>query len=69
MSSSVPGFVNSDHDNNWGRVRFRHMGNTVTNTLMADGHVESFRVNPRRPPNSANVTDLLRKHVYVNPVK
>ena len=42
-------------------IRFRHMGNTVANALMIDGHVESFTFNPK-----TNVTSLLNKNIFVN---
>jgi len=42
-------------------IRFRHMGNTVANALMVDGHVESFSFNPK-----TNVTSLLDKNIFVN---
>jgi prepilin-type N-terminal cleavage/methylation domain-containing protein/prepilin-type processing-associated H-X9-DG protein len=47
--------------NNQQNIRFRHMGNTVANALMLDGHVESFSFNPK-----TNVTSLLKKNIYVN---
>lgn len=42
-------------------IRFRHMGNTVANALMVDGHVESFSFNPK-----TRVTNLLDKNIFVN---
>jgi len=48
-------------------VRFRHLGDTVCNALMVDGHVESFRYDKRKGPDDPKVTTLHRKHVYVNP--
>jgi prepilin-type processing-associated H-X9-DG protein len=30
---------------NWGNIRFRHLKNTAANVLMADGHVETHRLN------------------------
>jgi prepilin-type N-terminal cleavage/methylation domain-containing protein/prepilin-type processing-associated H-X9-DG protein len=42
-------------------VRFRHMGNTMANALLVDGHVESFTFNPKN-----NTTSLLDKNIFVN---
>jgi prepilin-type N-terminal cleavage/methylation domain-containing protein/prepilin-type processing-associated H-X9-DG protein len=47
-------------------VRFRHLNNTVMNSLMADGHVQSFSYKKTLPPADKNVTDLRRRNVYVN---
>jgi prepilin-type processing-associated H-X9-DG protein len=54
--------LNRDTKNNAGNVRFRHKGETVTNCLMVDGHVESFELNKR-----TKVPNLLRKNVFVPP--
>lgn len=44
MSFDPPAGDNQDRTvDGWGKwVRFRHRGDTLTNVLMADGHVESF---------------------------
>jgi prepilin-type N-terminal cleavage/methylation domain-containing protein/prepilin-type processing-associated H-X9-DG protein len=67
MSSSLPGYVNQDHDNNWGRPRFRHSNNSMTNVLMVDSHVQTFKFDKKRTANDRNVTDLTRRYIYVNP--
>ena len=54
--------LNKDTKNNAGNVRFRHKGDSVTNCLMLDGHVESFELNRR-----TKVPTLLRKNVFVPP--
>lgn len=54
--------LNKDSKNNAGNVRFRHKGDTQTNCLMLDGHVESFELNKR-----TKVPNLLRKHIFVPP--
>jgi prepilin-type processing-associated H-X9-DG protein len=60
-----PGVINTDDiapfQYNGFNVRFRHMGNTVANALMIDGHVESFSLNP-----TTYVTSLLDKNIFVN---
>jgi prepilin-type N-terminal cleavage/methylation domain-containing protein/prepilin-type processing-associated H-X9-DG protein len=66
--SSGAQFVNTDTNENWGNVRFRHSRDRVTNALMADGHVENFKFNPGLAPNDRRKSDLLRKNVYVNPL-
>jgi prepilin-type processing-associated H-X9-DG protein len=53
---------NKDTNRNAGNVRFRHKGETQTNCLMLDGHVETFTLNKR-----TKQPDLLRKHVFVPP--
>jgi prepilin-type processing-associated H-X9-DG protein len=53
--------LNKDTTPNRGNIRFRHKGDTLTNCLMLDGHVQSFTFNPRNKK-----TDLLRNNVYVN---
>jgi prepilin-type N-terminal cleavage/methylation domain-containing protein/prepilin-type processing-associated H-X9-DG protein len=55
-------FANMDGDKNRGNIRFRHASNTQANTLMLDGHVESFKFNKL-----TRTTDLLRKNIFVNP--
>jgi len=57
---------NKDTVNNQGNVRYRHMKDTQTNVLMADGHVQSFKLN-RQASDPANATDLIRRNVDVNP--
>jgi prepilin-type processing-associated H-X9-DG protein/prepilin-type N-terminal cleavage/methylation domain-containing protein len=56
-----PKYFNTDADQNWATIRFRHNGNTQANCLMADGHVEVFTYNPR-----TQTTDFLRKNIDVN---
>jgi prepilin-type processing-associated H-X9-DG protein len=53
--------TNKDNGSNYQRIRFRHIKDTIANALMADGHVEAFRYNPRTKTSS-----LLRKNIYVN---
>jgi prepilin-type N-terminal cleavage/methylation domain-containing protein/prepilin-type processing-associated H-X9-DG protein len=43
-------------------IRFRHLGNTVANALMVDGHVETFTYNAKN-----GSTSLLFKNIMVNP--
>lgn len=59
-------YVNTDTPQNAHNFRFRHFRDTTLNTLMVDGHVESFRFDKRKPLNSPVVTTLLRRNVYVN---
>jgi prepilin-type N-terminal cleavage/methylation domain-containing protein/prepilin-type processing-associated H-X9-DG protein len=54
--------INTDSSSNISNVRFRHIKNTVCNTLMVDGHVQSFHINP-----ITHITDLLHRNVNVNP--
>jgi len=47
-----PSAINTDdgdssNEKNPFNIRFRHMGNTVANALMVDGHVESYTYNPK----------------------
>jgi prepilin-type N-terminal cleavage/methylation domain-containing protein/prepilin-type processing-associated H-X9-DG protein len=60
--SGNPIDTNTDSPNNAGNIRFRHIGNTQTNCLMVDGHVQSFKYKK-----SDRTTDLLRKNIFVNP--
>jgi prepilin-type processing-associated H-X9-DG protein len=53
---------NADNDKNWGNIRFRHIGDTVANALMLDGHVQSFHYNKLQ-----HTTDLLRSNINVTP--
>ena len=52
--------TNTDQDDNWGNIRFRHMKNQQANVLMVDGHVESFSLFPSFVP------DLYRRNIGVN---
>jgi prepilin-type N-terminal cleavage/methylation domain-containing protein/prepilin-type processing-associated H-X9-DG protein len=69
--------ADTDDDSNAGNIRFRHMGNTVANALMLDGHVEAFHykayprgTTPTTPGQATTAygltTDLLRKNIDVN---
>ncbi len=53
--------TNRDVGANYQSIRFRHTKDTVANALMADGHVEAFKLN-----NSTKTSSLLRKNVNVN---
>jgi prepilin-type N-terminal cleavage/methylation domain-containing protein/prepilin-type processing-associated H-X9-DG protein len=53
---------NSDKDDNWATIRFRHASNTQANVLMADGHVQTFNYNPHN-----QTTDMLKGNINVNP--
>jgi len=53
---------NRDNAFNYQTARFRHMKDTSLNALMVDGHVESFKYNPRDPQKSS----FLRKNINVN---
>jgi prepilin-type processing-associated H-X9-DG protein len=67
--TSAGGFAyppNQDNFGNTGTIRFRHMRDTMANALMADGHVESFRYDPRKKPDDPLVSNFLRRNVYVN---
>ncbi|HEX4055798.1 MAG TPA: type II secretion system protein [Tepidisphaeraceae bacterium] len=57
-----PIYFNTDTENNWATIRFRHNRNTQANALMADGHVETYTYNPK-----TQSTDMLRKNIDVNP--
>jgi len=65
--SFLPPFVNADVIQNYGTIRFRHMKDTSANALMVDGHVESFRLDPKKASSDPQKTSFLRKNVYVNP--
>ena len=52
--------LNKDTFANRGNIRFRHKGDTVTNVLMFDGHVESFNFKK-----STGKSDLLLKNIFV----
>jgi prepilin-type N-terminal cleavage/methylation domain-containing protein/prepilin-type processing-associated H-X9-DG protein len=62
--------ANMDNNDNLQTIRFRHFNNTTANVAMADGHVESFRVNPQilaSNPGDPNASSFQKKYVYVNP--
>jgi prepilin-type processing-associated H-X9-DG protein len=52
--------LNKDTFPNRGNIRFRHKGDTVTNVLMFDGHVESFNFKK-----TTGKTDLTLKSIFV----
>jgi prepilin-type processing-associated H-X9-DG protein/prepilin-type N-terminal cleavage/methylation domain-containing protein len=52
--------LNKDTFPNRGNIRYRHKGDTVTNVLMFDGHVESFNFKK-----STGKTDLLLKNIML----
>ena len=54
--------INSDSTSNVSNVRFRHIKNTVCNSLMVDGHVQSFHLNPL-----THSPDMLHRNINVNP--
>jgi len=54
--------LNKDTNNNEGNVRFRHKGDTQTNALMVDGHVQTFSLSK-----STKKPDLLQKNICVAP--
>jgi prepilin-type N-terminal cleavage/methylation domain-containing protein/prepilin-type processing-associated H-X9-DG protein len=54
--------INTDSASNVSNVRFRHIKNTVCNSLMVDGHVQSFHLNPL-----THIPDLLHRNINVNP--
>jgi prepilin-type N-terminal cleavage/methylation domain-containing protein/prepilin-type processing-associated H-X9-DG protein len=61
--------ANQDNSDNLQTIRFRHFNNTSTNVAMADGHVETFRVNTNilaSNPADPNVSSFQKKYVYVN---
>ena len=66
MRALQGGPPNTDTSNNPLNIRFRHIKDTRQNVLMSDFHVQTFTYNPKKAPNDATVTDLLRKNVYVN---
>jgi len=66
ISNGSPSLRNRDNNFNPGNIRFRHFKDTVANVLMVDGHVQSFRYDPRKAGNDPAVTDLLRKNLFVN---
>jgi prepilin-type processing-associated H-X9-DG protein/prepilin-type N-terminal cleavage/methylation domain-containing protein len=53
-------FTNTDAEDNYGNIRFRHMHNSQANVLMVDGHVTSFTLSPSLVPN------MVRGNVGVN---
>jgi prepilin-type N-terminal cleavage/methylation domain-containing protein/prepilin-type processing-associated H-X9-DG protein len=66
--SGVLTSVNKDDSNNTANIRFRHFNNTTANVAMADGHVESFRINDVAYTNPAdpNASSFKKRYVYVN---
>jgi prepilin-type N-terminal cleavage/methylation domain-containing protein/prepilin-type processing-associated H-X9-DG protein len=56
--------LNKDTFPNRGNLRFRHKGDTQTNVLMFDGHVESFNFNK-----STGKTDLSLKNIMLPRVR
>src|SRR5262249_48955531 len=64
-AADVAGNLNKDTFNNRGNIRFRHMNDTVTNVLMMDGHVQSFKFK-KGASDSREATDLLRSNICVN---
>jgi prepilin-type processing-associated H-X9-DG protein len=66
ITSGSPALRNRDNNFNPGNIRFRHFKDTIANVLMVDGHVQSFRFDPRKAGNDPAVTDLLRRNIYVN---
>jgi prepilin-type processing-associated H-X9-DG protein len=54
--------LNKDTDNNEGNVRFRHKGDTQTNALMVDGHVQTFTLSK-----TTKKPDLLMGNICVPP--
>jgi prepilin-type N-terminal cleavage/methylation domain-containing protein/prepilin-type processing-associated H-X9-DG protein len=56
--------LNKDTFDNRGNIRFRHMGNTVMNALMMDGHVQTFKFK-KGSLDPKNCTDLLRSNINV----
>lgn len=54
-------WFNSDRDENFGNIRFRHTKDTAANCLMVDGHVATFKFNKQ-----TKITDLKRRNIYVN---
>ena len=61
--------ANQDNNDNLQNVRFRHFNNTSMNAAMADGHVETFKVNTNvlaSDPSAPNVSSFARRYMYVN---
>jgi prepilin-type N-terminal cleavage/methylation domain-containing protein/prepilin-type processing-associated H-X9-DG protein len=63
-ATQVAANLNKDTFENRGNIRFRHMSNTITNTLMLDGHVQTFTFK-KGTLDTKNCTDLLRKNINV----
>jgi len=53
---------NAGNAPNWGNIRFRHLNNTAANVLMADGHVETHRIDYK-----SRTASLKRLNINVNP--
>ncbi|MGD0461022.1 MAG: DUF1559 domain-containing protein [Tepidisphaeraceae bacterium] len=51
---------NGANEKNPFNIRFRHMGDTVANALMVDGHVETYTYNPK-----TRMTSLLMHNICV----
>jgi prepilin-type processing-associated H-X9-DG protein len=62
--ANIAAHLNKDTFENRGNIRFRHMNDTVTNTLMLDGHVATFKFK-KGTLDTKNCTDLLRKNINV----
>ena len=60
-SSGNPALVNKDDPGNRSNVRFRHQNNKVMNSLMVDGHVQSFEMKTQFS------SSFLRGNIDVNP--
>jgi len=60
-SSGNSALVNRDDPGNANNVRFRHQNNKVMNSLMVDGHVQSFEMK------SQFTSSFLRGNINVNP--
>jgi prepilin-type N-terminal cleavage/methylation domain-containing protein/prepilin-type processing-associated H-X9-DG protein len=61
--------ANKDNADNLQTIRFRHFNDTGANVAMADGHVESFRLNPNllaSNPGDPQVSSFQRKYLYVS---
>jgi prepilin-type N-terminal cleavage/methylation domain-containing protein/prepilin-type processing-associated H-X9-DG protein len=64
IMGNIAAHLNKDTFENRGNIRFRHMSNTVTNTLMLDGHVTTFKFK-KGSLDTKNCTDLLRRNINV----
>ena len=54
--------INTDGPKNPGNIRFRHNGDTTTNVLMLDGHVETFSLKK-----STKTTNMQLKNISLPP--
>ena len=59
--SPQPQFNNTDTEENWGNIRYRHNGEKKANVLFVDGHAASTGFT------SATDVELTRGNVYVGP--